>query len=82
MKLTKKIKASIFAWAVHSGVWDFFDRCEWMPHLHKYRYVSAQEDKVYYVSQKAFVDNFDSIFDDEEREEWTNAYLAEMKGAN
>jgi len=75
MELTKKQKADIFAWAVNFGFWDYFDQCKYVPTQHKYRYVCAEEDKVYYVSQKAFADNFDNVLDDEEREQLTEDYF-------
>lgn len=75
MKLTKKQKADIFAFAVNYGFWDYFDQCEYVPTQHKYRLVSAQEDKVHYVTQKELADNYDNILSDDERKELTNDYF-------
>lgn len=80
--LTKKQKADIFAWLVNSGFWNYFDVCHYVPSQHKYRYECADEDhKVYYVTQKEFADNWDSVLDDEEREQYANEYFDDMEVA-
>lgn len=74
---SKKLKAEIFANAVSRGWWDFFDKCEWVPHLHKYKYYCADADKVYYVSQKAFADNFDNyVLDLEDKKDMVRDYIS------
>lgn len=78
-KLTKKQKSAIFAWAVNFGFWDYNDTCEWKEHLHKYRYYSADESKVYYCSQRMFAENFDCVLDADERREMKRDYNAYQK---
>ena len=75
---SKKLKAKIFANAVQRGWWDYFDRCEWIPRLHKYKYYCAEESKVYYVSQRAFAENFDNYVGDlEDQKEMVRDYVSQ-----
>ncbi len=67
----------MMAHAVHSGFWCYFDRCEWVPRLHKYRYYSGDESKVYYMSQKQLAEDFDDYCDYEERMEMISDYEVE-----
>ena len=73
--LTKKQKADIVAWALNFGWNDYFDSCIWKPNLHKYRYVCTQADRIYYFSQKQLAHDFDHIFTDDEREQFTKDYF-------
>lgn len=77
MELTKKIKAEMMANAINLGHWCYFDRCEWVPHLHKYRYYSGDEFKVYYMSQKQLAEDFDDYCDPEEQNEMISDYEVE-----
>ena len=82
MKLNKKLKASIYAWLIHSGYWNYFDRCEWVPTQHKFRYVCADEDcKVYYVSQRQLAKEFDRAFTKPEQNDFANEYLDDLEVA-
>jgi len=49
--LTKKQKAAVMAYAITFGYFDYFDCVDWKPHLHKYRYACAGDERVHYVSQ-------------------------------
>lgn len=75
MELTKKLKADIFCEAVNRGWWYSDDKCEWVPHLHKYRYYCADEECTYYVTQKDFAENFDDVLDDEDRDQMIEDYF-------
>ena len=75
MELTKKQKADIFAWLLNFGWADYSDSCKYVPSQHKYRYVSAEEGKTYYMSQKQLAHDFDSELTDEEREQVTADYF-------
>ena len=71
LTLTKSQKADIVAWALNFGWNDYFDSCVWNAKAHKYRYVCAQADKVYYLTQKQLAQDFDNTLTSEEREQFT-----------
>ena len=77
--LTKSQKASIFAWALNFGWNDYFDSCVWVSHLHKYKYVCAQADRTYYLSQKQLAHDFDNTLTSDEREQFTSDYFSFQK---
>lgn len=75
MKLNKKQKAEIMCYVIDFGLWDYFDSCKWNEKAHKYRYVSAQEDRIYYFTQKSLADYFDNDLKEEDREQFIKDYL-------
>lgn len=75
LALTKRQKADIFAWALNFGWADYFDSCTWNEKTHKYKYVCAQADKTYYLTQKQLAHDFDHEFTDDEREQFTQDYF-------
>lgn len=77
--LTKKQKADIFAWALDFGWNDYFDQCEWIPSQHKYRYVCAQEDRTYYLTQKELARDYDTLTKKERKQLAEDYFSTEME---
>jgi len=75
MELNKKQKADIMCYVINFGLWDYFDSCKWNENSHNYKYVSAQEDKVCFFTQKSLADYFDKELKQEEREQFIKDYL-------
>ena len=80
MTLTKKVKADVMCWLINTGFWNYFDIIEWLPLLHKYRYVCADEDgKVHYMSQRELAKDFDLVLTSEEQSTYANEYMSDLE---
>lgn len=73
--LTKKQKAAVMAYAITFGYFDYFDCVDWKPHLHKYRYACAGDERVHYVSQKQFASDFDKYIAPEDKQDLIDQYF-------
>jgi len=76
MELTKKLKAEVMANAISFGYFDYFDRIEYKPHLGKYRYYSAGDERIHYCSQQELANAFDNYVDANDRDDLIEHYFS------
>lgn len=76
MELDKKTKANAMALAIQRGYFEYFDKIEYIPKQHKYRYYSANEERIHYLSLTALADIFDKEVQEEDKQQLIDDYFA------